>query len=125
MADCGNPGIPFTAFLVPSGTGTFSSSSTNPNFSVMASQEDTIETASEFANRLVGELVPSEFVRALCGHSPDAIAAGAVVADFGHGRFMYVRCLMILPFKPFILSDTSIQCSSKSSRPERWTVPSS
>ena len=82
-----NPGILFTAFLVPSNQDEFVSYRQDPNFSVMACQEETDEIASHFANRLVGELVPQEFVRTLCSQAPGAMEAGAVVADFGYGRF--------------------------------------
>lgn len=82
-----NPGILFTAFLVPSNKDEFASYRKDPNFSVMACQEESDEIASHFANRLVGELVPLEFVRTLCCQTPGAIDAGAVVADFGHGSF--------------------------------------
>jgi hypothetical protein len=82
-----NHGILFTAFLVPSDQEDADSYRQNPNYAIMASQEDTDENASAFANRLIGDLVPQDFLRTLCSQAPGALAAGAVVADFGHGRY--------------------------------------
>jgi len=87
MAVSQKPGILFTAFLAPPQKENAVAYRQNPNFSVIASQEDSDETASDFACRVVGELVPREFVRTLCSQAPGAGAAGAVIADFGHGKF--------------------------------------
>ena len=82
-----NHGILYTAFLVPSDQEDADSYRQDPNYAIMATQEDTDETASAFAHRLIGDLVPQHFLRTLCSQAPGASDAGAVVADFGHGRY--------------------------------------